>query len=145
MTKFQVFLDANAIIYAFDETSVHFAETVATIQQLQITNTILCTSHHVIEEVVHVMRRANVTAEEVIQKIATIPNLVLVEPDATLLFAKRYAKLSDEFNMGVNDALLLQLMIDTDIKHLFSYDKQFVSRAVKLGIEQVAWQIEYLY
>jgi hypothetical protein len=33
--------------------------------------------------------------------------------------------------------LLLQLMIDADIKYLFSYDKQFVSRAAKLGIQQV--------
>jgi predicted nucleic acid-binding protein len=138
MTDFQVFLDANAILYAFDETSPHFLETVATIQRLQRTDTILCTSHHVIEEVVHVMRKAGVTAVETIQTIATIPNLVLVEPDAILAFAERYAKLSDNLNMGINDALLLQLIIDTDIKYLFSYDKQFINRAAELGIQQIA-------
>ena len=138
MISSHVFLDANVIIYAFDETSAYFSQTVEKIQQLQSTNTLLCSSHHVIEEVVHIMRKANISAVEVIKKVATLPNLVLVEPDALLAFAERYAKLSDELNMGVNDALLLQLIVDTDIKHLFSYDKQFVAKAAQLGIKQIA-------
>jgi predicted nucleic acid-binding protein len=138
MTRSQVFLDANAIIYAFDETSPHFAATVAKLQQLQQSDTIVCTSHHVIEEVIHVMRKADINAVEVVQAISTIPNLVLVEPDATLVFAEKYAKLSDDLLMGVNDALLLQLLLDAGINQLLSYDKQFVSRAAKLGIEQLA-------
>lgn len=135
MANSQVFLDANVIIYMFDETSMYFAETVAKIQDLQRLDTVLCTSHHVIEEVAHVMCRAGITAAEIIQAITTIPNLVLVEPDAVMAFAERYAKLSDEFSMGVNDALLLQLILDTGIKHVFSYDKQFVRRATQLGIK----------
>jgi predicted nucleic acid-binding protein len=137
MASSPVFLDANVIIYAFDETSVYFTKTVAKIQQLQSLGTILCSSHHVVEEVVHVLNKAQISSVAAIKKIATIPNLVLIEPDAVLAFAERYAKLIDEFSMGVNDALLLQLMIDADIKYLFSYDKQFVSRAAKLGIQQV--------
>ena len=137
MTDSQVFLDANAILYAFDETSPHFSETISIIQRLQRIDTILCTSHHVIEEVVHVMRKADASATETIQAIATIPNLVLVEPEADLVFAERYAALSDKMIMGVNDALLLQLMLDAGITYLMSYDKQFVGRATELGIQQI--------
>ena len=47
------------------------------------------------------------------------------------------AVLSDKFNTGVYDALLLQIMLDAGISSLFSYDKKFVNRAVALGIKQV--------
>lgn len=137
MTKSPVFLDANAIIYAFDETSPHFAMTVASIERLRGAGVTLCTSHHVIEEVVHVMRKGGAPAKDIIHAIATIPNLVLIEPDAVLEFAERYTKLIDEANMGVNDALLLQIMLDAGINQLLSHDKQFVSRATELGIQQV--------
>lgn len=56
---------------------------------------------------------------------------------STLAFAERYAILSDKFHMGVNDALLLQLILDAGITRLFSYDKQFVRQALKLGVEQI--------
>ena len=137
MTESPVFLDANAILYAFDETSPHFVETVAAIQRLQHADIILCTSHHVIEEVVHVMRKAGVAATETVQTVATLPNLVLIEPDTVLAFAERYAKLSDDLHMGVNDALILQLLLDAGITKLLSFDKQFVERAAELGIKQV--------
>lgn len=139
MTNSQVFLDANALLYALDETNDRYDEVVAIVQRLLDEGVTLCTSHHVIEEVVHVARKISaVTAREVVEEIAKIPDLVLVEPDAVLAFAERYAKLSDEQHMGVNDALLLQLIIDADIRWLFSYDRQFVSRATALGIDQVA-------
>lgn len=136
MTSSPVFLDANVLIYALDETSEHYAITVAHIQQLLNDNVTLCTSHHVIEEVLHIARKVSSTeASVIVGEISKIPGLTLVEPDATLAFAERYAALSDELHMGINDALLLQLMLDAGIDQLFSYDKQFLGRAAKVGVE----------
>lgn len=137
MTNSQVFLDANALVYALDETSEQYLDTVTRIQQLLDDGVTLCTSHHVIEEVLHIARKVNGTdASEVVAEISKIPDLVLVEPDAIIEFAERYAVLSKKLHMGINDALLLQLMLDAGISRLFSYDKQFVNRAAKLHIEQ---------
>ncbi len=138
MPSSQVFLDANALIYALDETSDRYDEVVALIQQLLDEDVTLCTSHHVIEEVVHIARKiSTTTASEVVKEIGGIPGLALVEPDAMLAFAERYAGLCDLKHMGVNDALLLQLMIDAGIDRLFSYDKQFLNRAADLGIKSI--------
>jgi len=137
-TNQQVFLDANALIYALDETNEQYASVVNLIQQLLDNDVTLCTSHHVIEEVLHIARKINKTsATAVVKEIAKIPDLVLIEPDAVLAFAERYAALSDKYNLGINDALLLQLMIDAGIGRLLSYDKQFVVKAASLGLEQV--------
>jgi predicted nucleic acid-binding protein len=136
MSSSQVFLDANTLIYALDETSEQYTTVVAIVQQLLDEGVTLCTSHHVIEEVLHIVRKiGSTTAREVIKEIGKIPGLVLVEPDAVLAFAERYATLSDKLRMGVNDALILQLILDAGITQLFSYDKQFVDRAARLGIE----------
>jgi len=135
MTSSQVFLDANAIIYALDETSEQYRDTVACVQQLLDEDATLCTSHHVIEEVVYIAHKiSNAPTANIVKEIGKLPGLVLVEPDATLAFAERYAKLADTLRMGVNDALLLKLMLDTGITRLLSYDKQFVNRAEDLGI-----------
>lgn len=137
-TNTQVFLDANVLVYAFDETSDYHKGTVACIQQLLDDGVTLCTSHHVIEEVLHIVRRiSDVKASVVTTKISSIPNLVLVEPDATIAFAVRYAKLSDKLQMGINDALLLQLILDAGIGTLFSYDKQFINCAKQVKISHV--------
>jgi len=137
-TNQQVFLDANVLIYALDETNGQYKSVVNLIQQLLDNGVTLCTSHHVIEEVLHIARKINKTsATEVIKEIAKIPDLVLIEPDAVLAFAERYAALSDKYNLGINDALLLQLIIDAGIGRLLSYDKQFVVKATSLGVEQV--------
>jgi predicted nucleic acid-binding protein len=126
------------LVYALDETNDRYDEVVALIQQLLDEDVTLCTSHHVIEEVVHITRKISATtAGEVIKEVGKIPDLVLVEPDAVLAFAERYALLRDAQHMGVNDALLLQLMIDAGIDRLFSYDKQFLNRAAALGIKPV--------
>lgn len=139
MTNAQAFLDANTLIYALDETGEQYKDVVGIIQKLLDDGVTLCTSHHVIEEVLHVARKiSGITATEVIIEIGRIPDLVLIEPDAVITFAERYAALSDKFHMGVNDALLLQLMVDAGINQLFSYDKQFLSRAAQLGIKQVS-------
>ena len=137
-TDQQVFLDANALIYALDETNERYTSVVNLIQHLLDNGVTLCSSHHVIEEVLHIARKiSKSSATEVIQEIAKIPDLVLIEPDAVLIFAERYAVLSDKYNLGINDALLLQLMIDAGIDRLLSYDKQFGLKAASLGIEQV--------
>ena len=138
MSSSQVFLDANALVYALDETNDHYDEVVMLIQQLLDEGVTFCTSHHVIEEVVHIARRIGMTtAAEVIKEIGKIPDLILVEPDAMLAFAERYAELCDRLHMGINDALLLQLMLDAGITRLFSYDKQFLNRASELGVKPV--------
>lgn len=135
-----VFLDANAIIYTLDETSSYFEATVSVVQGVLESGAYLCTSHHVIEEVIFVIVRSTegkITAPQVVAEIAKIPNLVMIEPAAKLDFVQRYAKLSHEHNMGINDALLLQLMIDSGIKSLLTYDKKFAKKANFFGIEQV--------
>lgn len=138
MNNLSVFLDANALLYALDETGERYDEVVTLIQQLLDDGVTLCTSHHVIEEVVHIARKiSSVTASEVVREVGKIPDLILIEPDALLSFAERYAALSDAQHMGINDALLLQLMIDASIGRLFSYDKQFLNRATTLGISPV--------
>jgi predicted nucleic acid-binding protein len=138
MTSLQVFLDANVLVYALDETSDRYDEVVGLIQQLLYDGVTLCTSHHVVEEVVHIVRKIGTsTASEVVKEISKVPDLVLIEPDAVLAFAERYATLSDVQHMGVNDALLLQLMLDAGITQLFSYDKQFLNRAAGLGIVSI--------
>ncbi len=134
-----VFLDANAIIYALDKTGERYSDVVTLIQRLLESGVTLCTSHHVIEEVVYIVRKvSDISATKVIKEIGKIPGLVLIEPDAVLAFAERYAKLSDDLKLGINDALLLQLLIDAGITRLLSYDKQFASRATELGIQQVS-------
>lgn len=138
MASSQVFLDANVLVYALDETNDRYYEVVTEIQRLLDSDVTLCTSHHVIEEVLHIAHKiSGVTAVEVVKEIGKIPGLVLIEPDAVLAFAERYAALSDKLHMGVNDALLLQLMLDAGIIQLFSYDKQFNNRAVDLGITSI--------
>jgi predicted nucleic acid-binding protein len=74
---------------------------------------------------------------KVVKEIGKILGLILIEPDAVLVFEDRYAALSDKLHRGVNDALLLQLMLDAGITQLFSYDKQFNNRAASLGITLV--------
>ena len=137
-TSAQVFLDANVLVYALDETNARYVDVVTHIQRLLDEAVTLCTFHYGIKEVLHIARQiGNTSVSEAVKEIGNIPTLVLIEPDATLAFAERYAVLSDKMSIGVNDALLLQLMLDAGIVRLFSYDKQFISRAASLGIEQV--------
>ena len=139
-TSSPVFLDANVLVYALDQTSEPYTHTVELIRQLLREDVTLCTSHHVIEEVLHVVRKmpqSGVTPSQVVEEIGRIPDLVLIEPAADLDFARRYAALSARLNMGINDALLLQLMIDAGISRLFSFDKKFLDRASSMDIEPV--------
>jgi len=141
MASSPTFLDANAILYALDETSEFYDQTVAAIQKLLKDGSELCTSHHVIEEVVCVAVKSTAGKTKpvsVVNEIAKLPGLVLIEPSAELAFAKRYAKLCEDYSLGVNGALLLQLMLDSGLSQLLSYDKQLTTKAANLGITSVS-------
>lgn len=135
-----VFLDANVIIYSLDESSQQYQETVAAIQRFLDEGAELCTSHHVIEEVLHIVQklRGQVTVTQVVSQIESIPDLILIEPAADIAFAQRYATLSEQLGLGVNDALLLQLILDSGVKRLFTYDRKFMSKAVTVDVEDAA-------
>jgi len=140
MANLAVFLDANVLVYSLDKTSEQHSEAVKIIQTLLDEGTFLCTSHHVIEEVLHIVQRipqSDTSLSEVVEEIDKIPDLTLIEPATNIEFARRYAALSQKLNAGVNDALILQLMLDSGISRLFSYDKKLLKQAKVLGIEQV--------
>lgn len=134
-----VLIDVNVLIYYLDETAKNHKLTVACLQKLVDDQEQLVSSHHVIEEVLFVLSRITPGANlaRAVERISEIPGIILVEPSPHIEFAKRYAILCEELHMGVNDALLLQLMLDGGIKRLFSYDKRFLKRAAQLNIEQV--------
>lgn len=134
-----VLLDANVLIYYLDETANKNTETTRLLQRLIDEQEQLVTSHHIIEEVLFTVLKIYPEADLVkaVHRIGEIPRLILVEPSPHLGFAERYAALRNQQKMGINDALLLQLMLDADISRLFSYDKQLVNRAASLGIKHV--------
>lgn len=134
-----VFLDANVLIYYLDETAEKNIEAVKLLQNIIDEQEQVVTSHHVIEEVLFVFSKLqpNVDLGKVVNRIGEIPGLILVEPSPNLVFAERYASLSNNLKMGINDALLLQIMLDAGIASLFSYDKQFVGKANRLGIDKI--------
>ena len=141
MASSAVFLDANVLVYSLDKTSEQHNEAVEIIQRLLDEGTILCSSHHVIEEVLHIVQKipqSKTGPVEVVEEISSIPDLTLIEPAANIEFARRYAALSQKLNSVVNDALILQLMLDSGISRLFSYDKKLLKQAKVLGIEQVS-------
>ena len=135
-----VFLDANVLVYYLDETAEKNVETVSLLQKLVDEQEQLATSHHVIEEVLFVFSKIQPDADlvKVVHRIGELPGIILAEPSPHLAFAERYAALRDKLHMGINDALLLQLMIDASIANVFAYDKQFVTRASQLGIKQIS-------
>jgi predicted nucleic acid-binding protein len=124
-----VLLDANVLIYYLDETADSHVATVDILQELVNDQEQLATSHHIIEEVLFIF--------DVVKKISELPNLILVEPSPSIDFAKRYAELSQKLHAGINDALILQLLLDAGIMKIFSYDKKLLKQAQSLSIEQV--------
>lgn len=141
MANSVAFLDANVLVYSLDKTSEQHSEAVEVIQRFLDERTVLCTSHHVIEEVLHIVQKipqSDTSLSAVVEEINKIPDLTLIEPATNIDFARRYASLSQKLNAGVNDALILQLMLDSGITKLFSYDKKLLKQAKVLGIEQVS-------
>jgi len=134
-----VLLDANILVYYLDETADHYLDVVRKLQALVDDQEQLITSHHILEEVLFILSKYDATAdlEKAVERIAAIPELLLIEPTPHIDFAKRYATLSRRLNMGLNDALLLQLMLDAGISQLFSYDKKFVNKASLVGIKKI--------
>lgn len=134
-----VLLDANVLLYYLDETADQQQEVVQKLQQLVDDQEQLVTSHHILEEVLFVLSKydADANLESAVERIGAIPELILIEPSPHIDFAKRYALLSGQLNMGLNDALLLQLMLDAGVSRLFSYDKGFVNKAISIGVDKV--------
>lgn len=135
-----VFVDANALIYFLDETADQHVSVVALLQRLVEEQTDLYTSHHVLEEVLFIVSRLSPDKEMIsaaVQQIASIPNLNLVEPAADFEFAERYTKLYRSSKVGINDTLLLQLILDAHIPRLLSYDQAFLKQASLLKLKSV--------
>lgn len=132
-----VFVDANVLVYFLDETAELHADVVGHLQELVDNQVRLYTSHHVIEEVLFIVYKISRSKDAVdiaVREIAALPNLMLAEPEADFSFVKRYAKRYRSSKVGINDTLLLQLMIDAGISELFSYDEQFLKQAAASGI-----------
>ena len=134
-----VLLDSNVLVYYLDETADYHSDVIKKLQELVDNQEQLITSHHILEEVLFILSKYDVTAdlEKAVEMISAIPELLLIEPSPHIDFAKRYAILSKRLNMGLNDALLLQLMLDAGIGQLFSYDKKFMNKDSLAGIERI--------
>jgi predicted nucleic acid-binding protein len=135
-----VFLDANVLIYFLDETAGVHDEVVHTLQSLVDEGVDLYTSHHVLEEVLFIISRLSTSKTVLataVRQIAAIPNLSLVEPLAEFSFAERYVRLYKSSKVGINDTLLLQLVLDAGIGRVFSYDEKLQKQAQSLGIKPV--------
>jgi predicted nucleic acid-binding protein len=134
-----ILLDANVLVYYLDETADNHVDAVYKLQRLVNDQEQLATSHHIIEEVLFIFSKIapDVKLTDVVDSINKLPNLILVEPSPNIDFARRYATLSNKFKAGVNDALILQLIIDADIATIFSYDKKLLGQAKILSIECV--------
>lgn len=134
-----VLLDANVLVYYLDETSDYHLTTINLLQKLIDADEQLVTSHHILEEVLYIFSKIdhNIDLVKVLEKISKLPDLILAEPSPSIDFAIRYAQLCKSMNAGVNDALILQLIIDADIKKIFTFDKKLLKEAEILGIELV--------
>lgn len=132
-----VFLDANVLVYFLDETAAHYEATITQLQALADDGVALYTSHHVIEEVLFIVYKLSSSKDDVTTALATIsalPNLGLIEPPAALHFAVQYTELWRHASIGINDALLLQLIREAGDLHLFTYDRALCAQAADLGI-----------
>lgn len=134
-----VLLDANVLVYYLDETSNNHLLTINLLQALVDDDEQLVTSHHIIEEVLFIFSRidSGIDLKRIVEKISKLPNLILAEPSPSIDFAMRYAQLSEILKAGVNDALILQLVLDAGITKLFTFDKKLQRDAQSLNIEQV--------
>ena len=134
-----VLLDANVLVYYLDETSDNNKTTVTKLQKLIDEDEQLVTSHHILEEVLYIASKIDkdVNIIKILERISELPGLILAEPSPSIDFAIRYAKLCKKLKTGVNDALILQLMIDAGIQKIFTFDKKLQKEANLLGIDFV--------
>ena len=134
-----VLLDANVLVYYLDETCDNHVLTIDLLQKLVDDDEQLVTSHHIIEEVLFIFSKidSGLDLTRIVEKISKLPNLILAEPSPSIDFAMRYAQLSEKLKAGVNDALILQLVLDAGITKMFTFDKKLQKNAQALNIEQV--------
>ncbi len=134
-----VLLDANVLIYYLDETSDSHVLAIDLLQRLIDDDEQPVTSHHIIEEVLFILSRidSGIDLTRVVDKISKLPNLILAEPSPSIDFAMRYTQLSKKLKVGINDALILQLVLDAGITKIFTFDNKLQKDAQTLNIEQV--------
>lgn len=135
-----VFLDANALVYFLDETAELHATTVSLLQNLVNDKAELYTSHHVIEEVLFIVNKLAgepAALDITVRKISGLPGIELLEPETDLKFESRYIKLVHRAKLGVNDALLIQIMLDAGLRRICSFDTDLLKRTRHLGIQAV--------
>ncbi|WP_236973893.1 type II toxin-antitoxin system VapC family toxin [Membranihabitans maritimus] len=135
-----VFLDANVLIYYLDESSDRQGDVVEKLQFLIGESSELYTSHHVIEEVLHIIFKLTgdkSLLRKAVRQIETIPNIRLIEPPLNFDFATKYADLFTSSKVGINDTLLIQLMVEGKISSLFTYDKKMQREISSLEIEVI--------
>jgi predicted nucleic acid-binding protein len=134
-----VLLDANVLVYYLDETSDSHVLTIDLLQKLIDDDEQLVTSHHIIEEVLFISSKIDpvINLSRIVEKISKLPNLILAEPSPSIDFAMRYAQLSGRLKVGVNDALILQVVLEAGITKIFTFDKKLQKDALVLNIEQV--------
>jgi predicted nucleic acid-binding protein len=137
-----ILLDANVLIYFLDETSDFHPYVLGKLQEIEDEQEQIVTSHHIIEEVLFILSKVQLDSKLnlAIDKISNIPGIILAEPSASIDFARRYALLSKKHKLGINDALILQLMLDANISHLYSYDNKLTESAHRLGLHTISTQ-----
>ncbi len=132
-----VFLDANVLIYYLDETVEFHTQTLSQLEELLNNGAQLYTSHHAIEEVLHAFyhlthdKQLTAVVPETLQKLP----ISLVEPEPALAFAEHYAHIFIGTNIGLNDCLLLQLVLDNHLTDLYTYDVKLQAAARQQGIQ----------
>ncbi len=134
-----VFLDANVLAYYLDEDADQHKETVTTLQKFIDSGAELFSSHHAIEETLHVfyaLTHDKTFALEAAERISDMP-IELVESDASSDFTLRYLHLFQTTNVGLNDCLLLQLIIDNDIDVIYTYDEKLGRTATTFSISRI--------
>ena len=139
------FIDANVFLYYLDPVAPQHAEVCTTLENLLNSDATTYTSHHAIEEVLHttfLLSRNTQVVQSAAKQLSTIPAVSFIEPEESFDFAHRYAQLFHNASVGLNDCLLLQLMLDNNITHLYTYDEKLARAASTLNIRSITNNIK---
>jgi len=140
----RLFLDANILIYLFDETSTLHKQTIKLLNKEIKKSSELFISHHVLEEFIFIqIKLATITHEsdsynklrEDFKRIAQIPTLSFVEPEENFDFIAGIIDLMERYQILANDAYILAIILQNKNMGLMTYDKKLVKVANKLKID----------
>ena len=134
------FIDANVFVYYLDPNTPQHLEVCTTLEEILNSDTAAYTSHHVIEEVlrsIFLITRSAQMVQAAVHQLASMDEVVFVEPEASFDFARKYTRLFHSVSVGLNDCLLLQLMLDSGITHLYTYDEKLARAAIALGLHPI--------